>query len=316
MIEIVHPYKKVWSMFTLASLLPDKEEVRIHLYVNNKDWDEAPIDWIVDNFPNVKIYESFWRKSDLAKCMCHLMDHWKDKGGLHKRIVWLGGNNIINGKWSNNFPNEEFFAGSVSFLSHKRVFRKHPRFKDFYRILQIPISPTKLHNIDPEFMIFNYDMLKTFSLEELFCPTEKDGLESRSPNMPKIDRLLYQASTEWFMTRLLGYQHKFMPIYMNGKNDILIELEALGPLDSVNYNVMLRKSFQLNIQHKWLLQTYTMLPTTIQLSIPWDMYTNLIPSIPINMRNARNNELLMLKSTKQKRVAGSLVKVGFRLGKI
>jgi hypothetical protein len=159
-------------------------------------------------------------------------------------------------------------------------------------------------------------MLKTFSLEELFCPTEKDGLEARSPNMPKIDRLLYQASTEWFMTRLLGYQHKFMPLYMNGKNDILVELESLGPLDSVNYNVMLRKCFQLNIQHKWLIQTYTMIPTTIQLSLPWDMYTNLIPSIPINMRNARNNEILMLKSTKQKRVAGSLVKVGFRLGKI
>ena len=85
--------------------------------------------------------------------------------------------------------------------------------------------------------------------------------------MPKIDRLLYQASTEWFMTRLLGYQHKFMPLYMSGKNDILVELESLGPLDSVNYNVMLRKCFQLNIQHKWLIQTYTMIPTTIQLSL-------------------------------------------------
>jgi len=316
MIEIVHPYKKVWSMFTLASLLPDKEEVRIHLYVNNKDWAEAPIEWILDNFPNVKIYESFWRKSDLAKCMLHLLDHWKDKGGLNKRIVWFGGNNIVNGKWANNFPNEDFFSGSVSFLSHKRVFRKHPRFKDFYRILQIPISPEKVLNIDPEFMIFNYNMLKAFPLEELFCPTEDDALAARSPNMPKIDRLLYQAGTEAFIGKLLTYQHKFVPLYMNGKNDALIDQEAIGPLDSVNYNVMLRKSFTVNIQHKWLIRDYLLLPTCLQLSLPWDMYTSLIPSIPINLRNARNNETLLLKAAKQKRVAGSLVKVGFRLGKI
>ena len=91
---------------------------------------------------------------------------------------------------------------------------------------------------------------------------------------------------------------------MCGRNDILVQKEAIGPLDSVNYNVMLRKSFQLNIQHKWLIAEYLDLPTGLQLSLPWDMYTNLIPSIPINMRNARNNEILMLKSTKQKRVAG------------
>ena len=66
MIELVHNYKKVWSMYTLASLVDKvassgKDDIRLHLYVHEEDWKGAPIDWILDNFPNVKIYQSFWR---------------------------------------------------------------------------------------------------------------------------------------------------------------------------------------------------------------------------------------------------------------
>ena len=40
MIEIVHQYKKDWSMFTLASLLGKADNfARIHLYVQEQDWD-------------------------------------------------------------------------------------------------------------------------------------------------------------------------------------------------------------------------------------------------------------------------------------
>jgi len=315
MIEVVHPYKKVWSMYTLASLLPDKEKIRLHLYIHEDDWAEAPVEWILENFPTVKIYQTFWLKNQLATTMCHLLDHWKDKGGLHKRIVWLGGNNIISGRWSDNLPGPDFFQ-SVSYLAHKRVFRKHPRFLDFYRILRVAINEQKPENISTEFALLNYDLLKNFDPAELFCPTETDELETRVPGMPAIDRLLYKCRDEAFVSKLLSYQHKFMPLYMTGQNDVLIEKDAMGPLDCINYNVMLRKSFQLNIEHKWLIKPYLDLPTGVQLSLPWDMYSNLISSIPVNHRNAINNEILLLKSAKQKRAAGSLLKAGFKLGKI
>ena len=47
----------------------------------------------------------------------------------------------------------------------------------------------------------------------------------------------------------MTYSWNSMPTYMNGKNDFLIENDAIGLKDIVNYNVMLRKSYTLNIQH-------------------------------------------------------------------
>ena len=86
--------------------------------------------------------------------------------------------------------------------------------------------------------------------------------------------------------------------------------------DIVNYNVMLRKSYTLNIQNKWLQEEYTNLPTGIQLAMPWDLYASLIDKIPLQFRNHELNERLLIKSNKQKQVLEKILKVGYRLGKI
>ena len=57
MIEILHEYKKDWSMFTLASLLDKSRDFRLHLYVHEDDWADAPIDWVIANFDEVKILQ-------------------------------------------------------------------------------------------------------------------------------------------------------------------------------------------------------------------------------------------------------------------
>ena len=67
MIEILHEYKKDWSMFTLASLLDKSRDFRLHLYVHEDDWADAPIDWVIANFDEVKIYQSWWRTENTAK---------------------------------------------------------------------------------------------------------------------------------------------------------------------------------------------------------------------------------------------------------
>ena len=114
----------------------------------------------------------------------------------------------------------------------------------------------------------------------------------------------------------MTYSWNSLPTYMNGKNDFLIENDAIGLKDLVNYNVMLRKCYTLNIQHNWLSEDYHRMPTGIQLGIPWDMYTSLIDRIPLQFRNHELNEKLLIKSNKQKQVLEKILKVGFRLGKI
>lgn len=94
MIEIVHTWKPEWSYFTIASLIDKDEDYRLHLYVEEEYYKDLPINWIFDNIPNVRIYEAYWKKDYAARAIQHLRLHWKDKG-LHKRILYAGGNRIF-----------------------------------------------------------------------------------------------------------------------------------------------------------------------------------------------------------------------------
>ncbi len=308
-------------MYTLASLVDKtsssgKDDIRLHLYVHEDDWKEAPIEWILDNFPNVKIYQSFWRTDNLAKTMCHLKTYYTGKEKqLNRRIIYFGGNRIMLGDPSKNMPPADFFKGSVSFLSRKAVFHDHPTFKNYYNTLGL-WSEKRVEEIDPEMVIFNWDQLKKFSNDELFCFEQRNKLKPGWDNIPEVDKDIYEASDRIFLHNLMRYAHQYMPRYMNGKNDFLIENDAIGLKDIVNYNVMLRKSYTLNIQHKWLSEEYFRMPTGIQLGLPWDMYTALIDKIPLQFRNHELNEKLLIKSNKQKQVLEKILKVGFRLGKI
>ena len=77
MIEIITQYKQDWTMFTLASLLDQNEDFRLHLYVDEKHWKSAEVRWIIRNFDRVKIYQSWWNENHTAKQMCHLKNYQK-----------------------------------------------------------------------------------------------------------------------------------------------------------------------------------------------------------------------------------------------
>ena len=85
-------------MFTLASLLDKSRDFRLHLYVHEDDWADAPIDWVIANFDEVKIYQSWWRTENTAKMLCHYKNWWKDKiPSSNKRILVANGNKIFLG---------------------------------------------------------------------------------------------------------------------------------------------------------------------------------------------------------------------------
>ena len=315
MIELVTKYKKDWSMFTLASLL-DKSDFRLHLFVHKEDWNRQEVDWILANFQNVKVYEAWWREDDISRMVFFLKDHWKDKGGLAKRMIVWDGNRIFNRDIDNgDIPPADFFKSSISFLSRELAFDKHPFIKSYYGILRIP---TQTHQgipfIDKNMVIINYDRLQDFQEKDLFFTRQ-----ITPPNQgrrPYIDTQLIATNDEAFFEALSFYKHSWSPLYVNGKLDILIERDAIGAKELLDYNVMLRKSWSLDIEHKYLARDYYDLSTGIQLAVPWDCYTRLIEKIPLQFRNARLNEVLLTKAAKQKEVAGKLIERGFMLGKV
>ena len=317
MIEIITQYKQDWTMFTLASLLDQNEDFRLHLYVDEKHWKSAEVRWIIRNFDRVKIYQSWWNENHTAKQMCHLKNYWQDKTpSLSKRLIFANGNRIFNGKViGNNLPPENFFQKNLSFLSFKKVFKEHPSFKNYYAILGNPVIANSPKEIDPEFVIMNWDKLKEMDDDDLFYERfDPDRLPLGRSN--SLDNRINLANNFHLMKSLMTYNYNSMPIYMNGRNDWLIQLDAIGLRDIVNYNVMLRKCYTINIQNHWLAEDYNLLPTGIQLAMPWDLYTGLIDKIPMNFRNHALNEKLLIKAQKQKDMLEKSLKTGFRLGKV
>ncbi len=235
---------------------------------------------------------------------------------MSKRLIFANGNRIFNGKVEgNNIPPENFFKKNLSFLSFKKVFREHPSFKNYYAILGNPVIANSPKEVDPEFVIMNWDKLKEMDDNDLFYEVYDPNRLPPGPSKT-IDNKINLANNFNLMKSLMTYNYNSMPIYMNGRNDWLIQLDAIGLRDIINYNVMLRKSYSINIQNHWLAEDYNLLPTGIQLAMPWDLYTALIDKIPMNFRNHALNEKLLLKAQKQKDMLEKALKAGLRLGKI
>jgi hypothetical protein len=306
MIELVHTWKPEWSYFTIASLIDKDEEYRLHLYVEEEHYADLPINWIFDNIPNVRIYEAYWKKDYASRAIQHLRLHWKDKG-LHKRILYAGGNRIfLKSGWTDEIPNESFFQTKLSHLSRKKVFVGHKQFASYYGILDFAKADMPA-NWDTDFFMLNYDLLKDLNDNELFY--------SRGFYNDYDSRVL-ATTNQFFFTKLHEKEHGVLPRYMNGKSDLLIQWDALPSKEYINYNVMLRKSWSIALPTKALSNGYAKVSTGTQLSTPWELYAQLIPKIPVNFRNARVCENLSYKTNRQKQTARKLIEVGYRLGKL
>lgn len=306
MIEIVHTWKPDWSYFTIASLIDKDEDFRLHLYVHEDDYADLPVNWIFENIPNVRIYESYWKKDFAARAIQHLRLYWKDKG-LHKRIMYAGGNRIfLKSGWSNEIPDEDFFQNKMAHLSRKKTYIGHNHFENYYGILDFAKADMPA-NWDTEFFIINYDLLKDARDTDLFYP---QGFYQN------YDSRVLAATNNFFFTKLHERPHGILPRYINGKSDLLIQWDALPSKEYLNYNVMLRKCWSIAMPTKALQLGYARCTTGTQLSTPWELYADLIPLIPVNYRNARVCENISYKANRQKSTASKLIKVGYRLGKL
>ena len=247
MIEIITQYKEDWTMFTLASLLDQSEQFRLHVYVDEKNWKSVEIRWMLNNFDNVKIYQSWWNENHTAKQMCHLKNYWQDKTpSLSKRLIFANGNRIFNGKViGNNLPPENFFQKNLSFLSFKKVFKEHPSFKNYYAILGNPVIANSPKEVDPEFVIMNWDKLKEMDDNDLFYEVYDPNRLPPGPSKT-IDNKNNLANNFNLMKSLMTYNYNSMPIYMNGRNDWLILLDAIGLRDIIIYHLNLKKNSVLN----------------------------------------------------------------------
>jgi hypothetical protein len=282
------------------------EEYRLHLYVDEEYYADLPFTWIFENIPNVTIYESYWKKDFAARAIQHLRLHWKDRG-LHKRILYAGGNRIfLKSGWTQEIPKESFFQKKMAHLSRKKVFVGHNIFSSYYGMLDFAKADMPA-NWDTEFFIINYDLLKNANDNDLFYPT---GFYN------DYDSRVLASTNKYFFKKLHEGERGLLPRYMNGKSDLLIQWDALPSKEYLNYNVMLRKSWSIALPTKTLENGYTKMSVGQQLSTPWDLYANLIPQIPVNYRNARMCENLLYKSKRQKETASKLLKVGYRLGKL
>lgn len=319
MVEIVHNYKRVWSMFTLASLLNKTDPFRLHLYISEDHWRDREVKWVLDNFNDVMIYQVPWKgwtAHSQAKTILHLKEWWKNKRELNKRIVFANGPRIFLGRLEGgNLPPEEFFK-SLSSLSINHQFEKHPHYKGYYNILGINFKGNRMNDgrwrYNDNFFLLNWKKLKHMPNQDLFF----ERRPSVNGDEPYIDTQLRHAKTDRFMQMLMTYNHGKMPVYADGKLDDLVTTDSLGPLDCLNYNKMLRKAWTLQIDTQYLTAKYENLKTSIQLSTPWDLYTDLIDTIPVNFRDAAINENLLLKAEKQKYISKNLLDTGFKLGKL
>jgi len=69
-------------------------------------------------------------------------------------------------------------------------------------------------------------------------------------NRPALDTKLIACKDLAFFEALTFYNHSWSPLYVNGKIDTLVELDAVGAKELLDYNVMLRKSWSIDVQHK------------------------------------------------------------------
>jgi len=312
MIDIAIRFHPVYSMFTLASLLDKTERFRLHVFISPPDYDDALITWIIANFDDVQIYQADYTTHHMAKMSLQFKRHWFRKNFPINKIVqmYTGVPIFLRELIGNQLPPNSWFK-NIGAISSRNVFHNHGMFKSYYDILGIPSG----FQTDWTFMIWNWEELKYKQDQDLFF---KDGVlpNRKHVNTTDIDAYINGAREVPIQKYFNTYGVSKMPTYMHGKLDPLLELDAIGTLDTINYNIMLRKAYTLDIHPNLLEKDYYNLQSGVQLATPWDLYTKLIDKIPVNLRDARLNEKLLIKSEKQKQSAGKLVTAGFSLGKI
>ncbi len=326
-LELVVIYEQVFGMFTLASLLDKKENFRLHLFIRPSVWDKRVVEFALENFNKVNIYQmpQMGRDHMQARAVLQLKEHWKDKSpGLGKRVVISSGNRLfLSNLDEGQLPPEKYFDNKLSILCRQHKWITHNHFQSYYNLLGLR---SRKEDLDKQLFFLNWDSFSKMRNNDTFfrggtakqVPYDgyKDADGNKLPALADVDQYILSGVNQIFFSALLKNNHVYTPLYINGKDDELLRHEAVGPKDAFNYNLMLRKSWSIEMPRSVLMCPYHELPTIYQLAVPFDQWSMLIDKIPLNLRNANLNERLLQKADNQKKYLRKVVEAGYQLGKM
>lgn len=330
MIDIIIATQNPMTMFTIASLMNKKDKFRLHIFTTPVQWEWAePLHaWALKNIPRCYIYQTPWnlihgaRRDAESRLLLQFRQHWKDKNLDIERVLLCTGNPVFIQEKTHEgqLPTFEWMQenNKVAMFSRKFQYDTHPFFKNYYKTLNISTTD----NIDYQAILINWKKFMTIPTAELFFPMGKWRRHTISSTQQTYhhnrDSFVLSAHNSQLFNRLSKNKEEWgwAPTYFNGRMETLIEKEAFGPKDCINHNIMLRKSYMLNMPRGYIIAPYSYIPSLIFLSIPFDVIADLIPLIPANVRLAGLNECIMEKSRKQKKTFKSVIDAGYLYGKI
>ena len=328
MIDIIILTEEINTEYTLASLLDSDENFRLHLFNRRGaliDNMQPTIKWAMKNFREVYSYQCpFTHKGDgsnrLARTIMQFREHWKDKQPkgfpIERVIVHTLGARLFNGKFAGNVPTVRQMGDNLCYFSRKSQYLDHPFYGNYYQTLGLETNKT---DYEEDFILLNWKLFKDFHWSHYFQngkPTRVIDPDQEGKYLSDTDSFIMSASTASMIKNLKTRKHGAMPLYFDMTVDDLIKKEAIGPKDTINHNIMMRKAFSVNIQTFELWEDYYKLPTLPFIATPWDMWGSTIDNIPLNLRRSGINERILFKVDKQRKYLRQVVEAGYLLGKI
>lgn len=311
--------------WTIASLLDKEDKFHLHLFTPPSLWEQLkPLHkWALTSFPRVNIYQTPFDKYDStdgieAKLLLQFRRHWENKPNDIDRVLFtttrttifiqntVDSGQVPTAKWMND-------NNKVVAFGQKYMYINHPIYGDYYKMVKI--DTTTQH--DSQFFIINWKKfleipVSEFYLNEKWTRQLKDDFSGYHTN---IDSSILSGSNTAMMEALVSRPHSVAPVYFSGVWDPLLRKEALGPKECLQNNILLRKCYALNYNPGLLVVPFHNLPTLSYMAMPFEPYERLIDKIPLNIRDAGLNEVIITKSQKQKKFLRKSVEARFLLNK-
>jgi len=286
---------------------------------------QPTIDWAMKNFREVYSYQTPFSfrgtgSNRMARVCLQFREHWKDKqpkgAPIERVIVHTKGARIFNGSFEKNIPTVKQMGDNLVYFSRKNQYFDHGFYGNYYQILDLP---NKKSDYCKDFMLINWKLFKDFAPQHYFAngkATRQENKEQPGKYLNDVDSFILSAKDVPFFVNLNKRKHGWAPLYFDMTVDDLIKKEAIGPKDTINHNIMMRKAFSTCIDTIELFAHYHEMPTLHYMCVPWDMWTKCIDDIPLPIRREGINERLLIKSDKQKKYLRQVVEAGYLLGKI
>tara|TARA_B100000073_G_C23707207_1_gene562759 strand:+ start:115 stop:1101 length:987 start_codon:yes stop_codon:yes gene_type:complete len=328
MIDIIILTEEINTEFTLSSLVNNSENFRLHLFNRRGpliDNMQPTIKWAMKNFREVYSYQTPYTyrgkgSNRMARTLLQFKEHWKDKqpsgAPIERVIVHTRGARIFNGSFAKNVPTVRQMGDNYVYFSRCNQYFDHPFYGNYYNILDLP---NQKDDYEEDFLLVNWKLFKDFAPQHYFPngkATRYEDVDNPGKMLHDTDSFILSAKNASLFNNLKKRKHSYAPLYFDMTVDDLIKKEAIGPKDTINHNIMMRKAFSTKLETIELFSEYHEMSTLHYMAVPWDMWSSLIDDIPLPIRREGINERLLTKADKQKKYLRQVVEAGYKLGKI